>query len=123
MPRMRDDEQEVLDILEENLADDEIVGVQYDVIDEFALESKPPTRLLVRGVLQLMSRSPEADWGIPGPMVNLLEKSEHHLEELVRVCRAGNVTATLVLQLQRYANVGRAEALELLERAAADDDD
>jgi|GEM_PF-2116145 len=66
-----------------------------------------------------MSSSPEADWGIPGPMVHLMEKSEHHLEELVRVCRADEVTVALVTQLQRYANGGYAEALDVLEEIAA----
>lgn len=40
---MRDDEQDVLDLLEENVGDDDLVGVQYDVIDEFELEVKPLT--------------------------------------------------------------------------------
>jgi hypothetical protein len=66
--------------LEGAIEQDNLVGVGYDITDE--LKKNPNSFIAIEAILQLMEKYPDADFGMPGPLVHFVELfSEKGYEE------------------------------------------
>lgn len=66
--------------LEGAIEQDDLAGVGYDITDE--LKKIPNSFLAIEPILQLIEKYPDADFGMPGPLVHFVELfSEKGYEE------------------------------------------
>ena len=68
---MTEKEKELLNILKREIDSDDFIGIAYEVIDKIK-ETENPFKY-VEPFLRLMEENPDADFGLPGPLVHFME--------------------------------------------------
>jgi len=68
---MTEKEKELLNILKREIDSDDFIGIAYEVIDKIK-ETENPFKY-VEHFLRLMEENPDADFGLPGPLVHFME--------------------------------------------------
>jgi len=68
---MTEEEKELLNILKREIDSDDFIGIAYEVIDKIK-ETENPFKY-VEPFLRLMEENPDADFGLPGPLVHFME--------------------------------------------------
>jgi len=68
---MTEKERELLNILKREIDSDDFIGIAYEVIDKIK-ETENPFKY-VEPFLRLMEENPDADFGLPGPLVHFME--------------------------------------------------
>jgi len=68
---MTEKEKELINILKREIDSDDFIGIAYEVIDKIK-ETENPFKF-VEPFLRLMEENPDADFGLPGPLVHFME--------------------------------------------------